>query len=100
MMNVCDVLKVGARDAHARNRKATVKVGRKICGDAVQRRAVPDLCRNRSAMYSTARENAIILEKRTRKNEHGFSFLEAVKVHITRIPIFLQTKNAQTRTDS
>ena len=39
-------------------------------------------------------------EERTRKNEHGFSFLEAVKVHITRISIFLQTKNAQTRTDS
>ena len=27
-------------------------------------------------------------------------FLEAVKIHITRISIFLQTKNAQTRTDS
>ena len=39
-------------------------------------------------------------EERARKNEHGFSFLEAVKVHITRISIFLQTKNAQTRTDS
>ena len=39
-------------------------------------------------------------EERTRKNEHGFSFLEAVKVHITRISIFLQTKNAQTRKDS
>ena len=41
-----------------------------------------------------------VAEERTRKNEHGFSFLEAVKVHITRISIFLQTKNAQTRTDS
>ena len=39
-------------------------------------------------------------EERTRKNEHGFSFLEAVKVHMTRISIFLQAKNAQTRTDS
>ena len=39
-------------------------------------------------------------EERTRKNEHGFSFLGTVKVHITRISIFLQTKNAQTRTDS
>ena len=39
-------------------------------------------------------------EERARKNEHGFSFLEAVKVYITRISIFLQTKNAQTRTDS
>ena len=40
-------------------------------------------------------------EERTQKNEHGFSFfLEAVKVHIRRISIFLQTKNAQTRTDS
>ena len=39
-------------------------------------------------------------EERARKNEHGFSFLEAVKVHIARISIFLQTKNAQTRTDS
>ena len=38
-------------------------------------------------------------EERARTNEHGFSFLEAVKVHITRISIFLQTKNAQTRTD-
>ena len=39
--------------------------------------------------------------KRTRAhNERGFSFLEAVKVHITRISIFLQTENAQTRTDS
>ena len=38
-------------------------------------------------------------EEHTRKNEHGFSFLEAVKVHITRISIFLQTKNTQTRTD-
>ena len=45
--------------------------------------------------------NAIFLaEERTRKNEHGFSFLEAVEVHMTRISIFLQTKNAQTRTDS
>ena len=45
--------------------------------------------------------NAIFLaEERTRKNEHEFSFLEAMKVHITRISIFLQTKNAQTRTDS
>ena len=39
-------------------------------------------------------------EEHARENEHGFSFLEAVKVHITRISIFLQTKNAQTRTDS
>ena len=39
-------------------------------------------------------------EERTRKNEHGFSFLEAMKVHMTRISIFLQAKNAQTRTDS
>ena len=39
-------------------------------------------------------------EERTRKNEHGFSFLEAVKVHMTRISIFLQAKNAQTRTYS
>ena len=39
-------------------------------------------------------------EERTRKNEYGFSFLEAVKVHMTRISIFLQAKNAQTRTDS
>ena len=39
-------------------------------------------------------------EERTRKNEHGFSFLEAVKVHMTRISIFLQAKNAQTRTNS
>ena len=39
-------------------------------------------------------------EERTRKNEHGFSFLEAVKVHMTRISIFLQAKDAQTRTDS
>ena len=39
-------------------------------------------------------------KERTRKNEHGFSFLEAVKVHIRRISIFLQTKHAQTRTDS
>ena len=39
-------------------------------------------------------------EERTRKNEHGFSFFEAVKVHIRRISIFLQTKNVQTRTDS
>ena len=38
-----------------------------------------------------------IAEEHTRKNEHGFSFEEAVKVHITRISIFLQTKNAQTR---
>ena len=38
-------------------------------------------------------------EEHTRKNEHGFSFLEAVEVHITRVSIFLQTKNAQTRTD-
>ena len=41
-----------------------------------------------------------VAEERTRKNEHGFSFLEAVKVHMTRISIFLQAKNAQTRTDS
>ena len=39
-------------------------------------------------------------EECARKNEHGFSFLEAVKVHITTISIFLQTKNAQTRKDS
>ena len=39
-------------------------------------------------------------EERARKNEHGFYFLEAVKVHITRLLIFLQTKNAQTRKDS
>ena len=39
-------------------------------------------------------------EERTREKEHGFSFLEAVKVHITRISIFLQTQNAQTRKDS
>ena len=40
-------------------------------------------------------------EEHARKNGDGFSFLEAaVKVHITRISIFLQTKNAQTRTDS
>ena len=41
-------------------------------------------------------------EEHTRQNKHGFSFLEAVKVHIpvTRISIFLHTKNAQTRTDS
>ena len=39
-------------------------------------------------------------EERTRKNEHGFSFLESVKVHMTRISIFLQAKNAQTRTYS
>ena len=38
-------------------------------------------------------------EERARKNEHGFSFLEAVKVHITRISIFLETKNSQTRKD-
>ena len=37
-------------------------------------------------------------EERARKNEHGFSFLEAVKMNIRRISIFLQTKNAQTRT--
>ena len=39
-------------------------------------------------------------EERTRKNEHGFSFWEAVKIHITRISIFFQTQNAQTRTES
>ena len=39
-------------------------------------------------------------EECTRKNEHGFSFMEAVKVHMTRISIFLQTKNTQTRIDS
>ena len=39
-------------------------------------------------------------EERKRKNEHGLSFWEAVKVHITRISIFLQTKNAQTHTNS
>ena len=39
-------------------------------------------------------------EEHTRKNEHEFSFLEAVKVPITRISIFLQFKNAPTRTDS
>ena len=39
-------------------------------------------------------------EERARKNEHGFSFLEDVKVHITRIAIFLHSKNVQTRTDS
>ena len=44
--------------------------------------------------------NEFFAEERARKNEHGFSFLEAVKVHITRISIFLQTKNAQTRKDS
>ena len=33
-------------------------------------------------------------EERTRKNEHGFSFLEAVKVHKIRIAIFLQSKNS------
>ena len=38
-------------------------------------------------------------KERGRKNEHGFSFLEGVKVRITRISIFLQTKNAQTRID-
>ena len=40
------------------------------------------------------------VEERTRKNEHGFSFLEVVKVHMTRIATFLHTKNAQTRTYS
>ena len=39
-------------------------------------------------------------EERTRKNEHGVSFLEAMEVHMIRISIFLQAKNAQTRTDS
>ena len=41
-----------------------------------------------------------LAEERTRKNEHGFSFLETVKVHMTRISIFLQAKNAQARTYS
>ena len=45
-------------------------------------------------------ESNFSAEEHTREDEHGFSFLEAVKVHITRISIFLQTKNAQTRTDS
>ena len=45
------------------------------------------------------RMQSFFAEERTRKNEHGFSFFEAVKVHMTRISIFLQTKNAETRTN-
>ena len=45
--------------------------------------------------------NAIFLQKNTRAKMNTDSlFLESVKVHITRISICLQNKNAQTRTDS
>ena len=45
--------------------------------------------------------NAIFFQKKARAKMNTDSlFLEAVKVHMTRISIFLQPKNAQTRTDS